>query len=48
MWHLSDVLSVIQGLKNTTLEAVYRDDFKKINTGHEEPNLAYIVLKKQD
>ncbi len=47
MWHLSEVLSVVEKLQNTSLEAIYQDDFRKIDAKYEEPNLAYIVLKKQ-
>ncbi len=48
MWRLSEVLSVVNKLKGISLEAVYRDDFRKIDTNHEEPNLAYIVLRKEN
>jgi hypothetical protein len=47
MWHLSEVLTVIKDLEEVSLEAVYQDDFRKIDADKEEPNLAYIVLRKQ-
>lgn len=46
MWHVSEVVSIITSFKGVALEAVYQDDFRKINTQSEEPNLAYFVLKK--
>jgi len=45
MWHLKEVLDVVTKLPNTLVEAVYGDDFRKIDPATEEPNLAYIVLR---
>ena len=46
MWHLSEVFSVVEKIPGISLEAVYRDDFRKIDAKTEEPNLAYFVIRK--
>ncbi|MDP2671477.1 MAG: class I SAM-dependent methyltransferase [bacterium] len=46
MWYLREVLFVVEKIKGVSLEGVYRDDFRKIDTLTEEPNLAYFVIKK--
>ncbi len=47
MWHLSDVVSVVENISDVSIEGIYRDDFKKIDSNKEEPNLAYFVIKKK-
>ena len=46
MWRLSEVISTVKDISETRLEATYRDDFREINVNEEEPNLAYLVLRK--
>lgn len=45
MWSVDEIVSIIEKLKNTRLEAIYDDNFQKMAPG-EKPGLAYFVLVK--
>lgn len=47
MWELPKVLEVVKTISEVEVKTVYGDDFRRINPATEQPNLAYIVLRKR-
>ncbi len=46
MWGLQEVVAQIENLPGLSIDGIYGDDFRKIDPAREEPNLAYLVLRK--
>lgn len=47
MWRLHEVREIVSDLPEAHLEAVYGDDFRRLRDEAEEPNLAYLVIRKR-
>ncbi len=48
MWRLPEVLKIAASIPGASLKAVYGDDFGVLQDNYIEPNLAYIVLQKNE